>query len=409
MEMGGAPIPPCVPQPNKKTPRWGIFFICIFSDMFPVEKDSKLCHNPIMKPREILPALAVIIGIIGAHGADACTGITLTANDGGVVAARTIEWGESEMENLYTIVPRGYVQQSMLPGGKTGGMTFSSMYGYVGLAVVRPDWVVDGMNEAGLSAGLFYFPGYGEYPPYDANDNANTISDFQLVSWILSRFSTVDQVKSAIKNIRVASIDPRASTAHWRVTEPSGKQIIIEFVDGVANVYDSQLGVLANSPEYPWQLKNLNNYVNLAPGAAGPVKFGPITLRAFGTGSGLLGLPGDFTPPSRFVRAAFLQTYSIKQETTFDAAMQAFHILNNFDVPLGTEFAPGDAPVNMPSATQWTIANDMRNRVIYYHTMYNRTIRELDLSNIDFATIKFQSHPLDATKSETIIPAQIDR
>ena len=91
----------------------------IYSDKFPVEKGFKLCHNPIMKPREILPALAVIIGIIGAHGADACTGITLTANDGGVVAARTIEWGESEMENLYTIVPRGYVQQSMLPGGKT--------------------------------------------------------------------------------------------------------------------------------------------------------------------------------------------------------------------------------------------------------------------------------------------------
>lgn len=362
-----------------------------------------------MKKREKLSTLAIIIGCICTSGANACTGITLESDDGGVVTARTIEWGESEMDNMYTIVPRNYVQQSMLPNGETGGMAFSTMYGYVGLAVVEPGWVVDGMNEAGLSAGLFYFPGYGQYPEYDPEKRANTISDFQLVSWILSRFSTVDQVKKAIQDIRVVSIDPRASTAHWRVTEPSGKQIIIEFVDGKPNVYDSELGVLTNSPEYPWQLKNLNNYVNLIPGTAGPVQFGPITLRAFGAGSGLLGLPGDFTPPSRFVRASFLQNYSIKQDTAYDAVMQAFHILNNFDVPLGTEFPVGHAPVNMPSATQWTVATDMRNRVVYYHTMYNRTIREINLGNIDFATIQFQSHPLDSIKAETVIPVLISR
>ena len=361
-----------------------------------------------MDTRQKFTALVALGGIMCANGAYACTGITLKSADGGVVTARTIEWGESEMENMYTIVPRGYIQQSMLPGGDTGGMTFSSMYGYVGLAVVEPGWVVDGMNEAGLSAGLFYFPGYGEYPEYDRADAARTISDFQLVSWILSRFSTVDQVRNAIQDVRVTSIDPRASTAHWRVTEPSGKQIIIEIVDGRPQVYDSQLGVLTNSPEYPWQLKNLNNYVNLIPGTAGPVQFGPITLRAFGAGSGFLGLPGDFTPPSRFVRAAFLQNYSIQQDTAYDSAMQAFHILNNFDVPLGTEYPVGRAPVNMPSATQWTVATDMHNRVVYYNTMYNRTLRSIDLNKIDFATVKFQSHPLDTIQAETIIPVRID-
>lgn len=365
-------------------------------------------HNSDMERKKLFYAVVALLGTICTNDVNACTGITLKSKDNGVITARTIEWGESEMENLYTIVPRGYIQQSMLPNGETGGMTFSSMYGYVGLAVVEPGWVVDGMNEAGLSAGLFYFPGYGQYPEYNPNDKANTISDFQLVSWILSRFSTVDQVKSAIKNIRVTSIDPRASTAHWRVTEPSGKQIIIEFINGEAQVYDSELGVLTNSPDYPWQLRNLNNYVNLAPGTAGPIKMGPITLRAFGAGSGLLGLPGDFTPPSRFVRAAFLQTYSIQQDTSYDSVLQAFHILNNFDVPLGTEFPVGKYPVNMPSATQWTIATDMHDRIVYYHTMYNRTLRSIDINKIDFATIQFQYHPLDATKTETIIPATVE-
>lgn len=362
-----------------------------------------------MESRKKFFALFALIGIICANGSYACTGITLKSKDNGVVTARTIEWGESEMENMYTIVPRGYIQQSMLPNGETGGMAFSSMYGYVGLAVVQPGWVVDGMNEAGLSAGLFYFPGYGEYPEYNPENRARTISDFQLVSWILSRFSTVDQVRNAIQSIDVVSIDPRASTAHWRVTEPSGKQIIIEFVDGHAQVYDSELGVLTNSPEYPWQLKNLNNYVNLIPGTAGPVQFGPITLRAFGAGSGFLGLPGDFTPPSRFVRAAFLQNYSIQQDTSYESAMQAFHILNNFDVPLGTEYPVGRAPVNMPSATQWTVATDMHDKIVYYNTMYNRTLRSINLNQIDFANIAFQSHPLDTIRAETIIPVQINR
>ena len=362
-----------------------------------------------MESRIKFSAIVALIGITCANSAYACTGITLKSKDNGVVTARTIEWGESEMENMYTIVPRGYIQQSMLPNGETGGMAFSSMYGYVGLAVVEPGWVVDGMNEAGLSAGLFYFPGYGEYPEYNPENRAKTISDFQLVSWILSRFSTVDQVRNAIQDIDVVSIDPRASTAHWRVSEPSGKQIIIEFVDGHAQVYDSELGVLTNSPEYPWQLKNLNNYVNLIPGTAGPVQFGPITLRAFGAGSGFLGLPGDFTPPSRFVRAAFLQNYSIQQDTSYESAMQAFHILNNFDVPLGTEYPVGRAPVNMPSATQWTVATDMHDKIVYYNTMYNRTLRSIDLNQIDFANIAFQSHPLDTIKSETIIPVQINK
>ena len=195
---------------------------------------------------------------------------------------------------------------------------------------------------------------------------------------------------------------------HWRITENTGKQVILEIVNGKPTFYDSKLGVLTNSPGYEWQIHNLNNYVNLIPGTAGPIKMGDVTLSAFGAGSGFLGLPGDFTPPSRFIRAAFFQTYSIQQETGYDAAMNAFHILNNFDVPLGTEFPVGKAPVNMPSATQWTIATDLTNRMIYYHTMYNRTIRSIDMDKIDFANIEYQYYPLDKTKAETIIPVEIN-
>ena len=342
------------------------------------------------------------------QSADACTGITLKSKDNATIVARTMDWSGAEMNNMYTVVPRGHAQQSLLPDGTMNGLSFISLYGYAGLAVEQPEFIIDGTNEAGLSAALFYFPNYGEYQEYNESDKDISLADFQVVSWILSRFSSIDQVKAAINNVRIINVDPSASTVHWRITEPNGRQVVMEIVNGVPNFYENEIGILTNSPGFKWHTTNLNNYVNLHPGGAGPTAFGPINLRAFGAGSGFLGLPGDFTPPSRFVRAAFLKTYSLQQDTANKAVEQSFHILNNFDVPLGVQFAVGKAPNDMPSATQWTISTDLANRVIYYHTMYNRTIRSIDLKEIDFATVPFQYHSLDTAKRQTIVPVQIN-
>lgn len=348
------------------------------------------------------------MAVLASNGANACTGITLKSRNGDIVVARTVDWSREEMDNIYIVAPRGYTARSMLPDGTSDGMQFTSVYGYVGLGMEMPEFVVDGMNEAGLSAALFYFPGYGKYVEYDTAYRDQTLSDLQVVAWVLSQFSTIDQVKAAISNIRIVHTDPRADTVHWRITEASGRQVILEIIDGVPQFYESELGVLTNSPGYPWHLLNLNNYVNLKPGSAGPTQLGSETLRAFGAGSGFLGLPGDMTPPSRFVRASFFQNYSIAQSNGFDSAMQAFHILNNFDVPTGIQFAVGTSPTNMPSATQWTVATDIANRTIYYHTMYDRTLREIDFDDINFETVTFQSHPLSANRRETIIPVLIN-
>ena len=117
--------------------------------------------------------------------ASACTGITLWTSGKLPVLARTIEWGGSDLNSQYVIVPRSYVQQSYTPGGTTDGMTFKSRLGYVGLAVQQKEFVAEGVNEKGLSAGLFYFPHYGQYETYNPAQKGNTIADLQLVSWIL--------------------------------------------------------------------------------------------------------------------------------------------------------------------------------------------------------------------------------
>ena len=356
-----------------------------------------------MKKELSLILLAAALTGTAPIPADACTGITLKSQDGRTVVARTIEWGGSDLESQYVIVPRGYRQQSFLPGGATDGMSFIARHGYVGLSVEQEQFVAEGLNEAGLSAGLFYFPAYGQYEAYNPAEKATTIADLQLVAYVLGECATIDEVKAAVQRVHVVQIDPRASTVHCRFTDPSGRQVVLEIVEGgQLRFYENTLGVLTNSPDLPWHLTNLNNYVNLFPGSAPAQKLGSVELRQFGAGSGFLGLPGDVTPPSRFVRAAFYQATAPQQATSEKAVLQGFQILNNFDIPVGIEFADGKVPADIPSATQWTSATDMAGRRIYFRTMYDSRIRCIDLNNIDFARTTYQAQPMDTKKEQPI-------
>lgn len=343
-----------------------------------------------------------------SHNTFACTGITLHARDGSTISARTIDWARAATDNIYMIIPRGHNEQSLLPDGSQNGLQFTAKYGFIGLGAERPEFVIDGTNEVGLNAALFYFPDYGEYQKYDESMRDITLSDVQVVSWILANFASIDELKDSINNVRIVSTEAGASTVHWRITEPNGRVAVMEIINGTPTFHEDEIGTITNSPEFTWQHTNLNNYVNLKSGTADPMQLGPDTLKSFSGGTGLLGLPGDFSSPSRFVRAAFFSNMTIQQPDGPNTINQAFHILNNFDVPFGTAFAPGREPVKMPSATQWTIASDLKNKVIYYHTMYNRTIRKIDMSEINFETVPFQYSPLDDVKTETIVPVQIN-
>ena len=345
--------------------------------------------------------LMASLGIATQVPINACTGITIKSKDGVTVAARTIEWAESVMNTMYVIVPKNQELQSLTPSGMDG-VKFNTKYGFVGLAVEQKEFMVEGINEKGLSAGLFYFPNYGKYQPFDETQKDKSLADFQVVSYVLAECSTTDEVKEALSKVRIINIDPRSSTVHWRFTEPSGKQIVLEIVNEVMNFYDNPLCVLTNSPGIEWHWTNLSNYINLQPGNAPEHSLGPVPLKSFGHGSGMLGLPGDFTPPSRFVRATFFQITSPQQPNAQESVLQAFHILNNFDIPTGTELPMGKASADMPSATQFTVASDTHNRMIYYRTMYNSNIRCIDLKQINFDNVKYHSEPLDKEKKQPI-------
>ncbi len=354
-----------------------------------------------MKRLVVLFAMAVAVSLF-AEKASACTGISLAAQDGSRVVARTVEWAATPMQCGYVVAPRGHMHQSYTPTGENG-LKYQGVYGYVGIYTEYEPFVVEGVNEAGLSAGLFFFPQYGDYAPYDAADNDKTLCDMQFVSWVLSQCSTIDQVKEELSKLTLVTLNNKIGAVHWRITEPNGRMVVLEVVAGVPHFYENKLGVITNAPGFQWHMTNLNNYVNLEPGSAPDNTIKPgITLKPLGHGSGMHGLPGDFTSPSRFVRATFFQTTSPVWATGFDTVVQAFHILNNFDIPIGSQHIKSEIPKDMPSATQFTAATDLKSMKFYYRTAWNSNIRCIDLLDIDFHKVKYQSHPLDQTQVQPV-------
>lgn len=352
-----------------------------------------------MRNIENFLALGVATLCSGSFQSVACTGISLTAKDGSYVQARTIEWSHGALKSEYVIIPRGEQLTSFTPKGVEGAK-FTAKYGVVGLSVVQKQFIAEGINEKGLSAGLFFFPVYGSYKPFERESSPSSLADLQVVQWILTQCATIDEVKRGIATMRIVGLEA-GSVVHWRIGEPSGRQVVLEIVDGVPHFYENKVGVITNAPGFEWHLTNLNNYVNLFPGDASSQSIGGVRLQPLGGNSGFLGIPGDATPPSRFVRAAFYHNTAPQRGNGFDTVTQCFHLLNNFDIPIGIEHHAGKCP-DVPSATQWTSAIDLTNRRVYYKTAYNNTLRCIKLDEIDFAKVRYQSHPLDSSPEQPV-------
>ncbi len=317
----------------------------------------------------------------------ACTGIFLTAADGTFVHARTMEFG-IDLHSSVIVVPRGHTRVGTTPDGK-GGLKWTAKYASVGANGAGLPVILDGLNEKGLATGLFYFPTSAGYMPYSASDSDKTLAPWELGSWMLENFASVDEVKAGIGKVVVTSVVLKewgfAPETHYIAQDSSGKSIVVEYAGGKLNVYDCPLGVITNSPGFDWHMTNLRNYVNLSFTNVPPVKVGSVVLQPLGQGTGMLGIPGDFTPPSRFVRAVAYSQGVRPSATGGDAVLQAFHILNNFDIPKGAARTHKDAHGNIEADyTLWTAANDLKAKRFYFRTYENSQIRMVDLTKMNF-------------------------
>ena len=351
-------------------------------------------------------AISVFMLLANTQVINACTGIQITAADGTKVLARTIEWKGGNLNSKLIIMPRGQKNTALTPDGKNGH-TWTSKYGAVGASTVEPEFVAEGVNEKGLNAGIFYFAGFGSLTPYNAKNAKKSVSDGELVRYILTNFSCVEDALKGLEKIEIIPIakpdkNGNYATGHWRISDKTGRSIVLEITDkGKRHIYENNLRVFTNSPSFPWHQVNLNNYIHLSGGEAPDKTMGDVKLSSFGGGSNLMGLPGDLTPVGRLVRAFFYVQTAPMPKDKYGAIAQAFHILNNFDLPVGAEFAPGEKIPNMPSATQWTAVSDLTHPTFYYRTMYNSAIRRIDLTQIDFSAVPYQVLDMDETPQET--------
>ncbi|MCH9621637.1 MAG: putative protein YxeI [Chlamydiia bacterium] len=315
----------------------------------------------------------------------ACTGLNIQAADRSCVNGRTVEFGEP-LDLSVAVIPRNTTFTAETPLGK--GMTYKSKYAVIGAYCFDKIVLMDGMNEKGLSAGAFYFPGYASYVKTTKQNQSKALSPLDFTNWLLTQFATLEEVKKALSSVIITNTVFKewhknlSPPMHYIVYDKSGKSIVIEPLDKTLKVYDNSVGVITNSPTFDWHMTNLNNYINLSPYNVTEGSLQDLPLKTFGQGSGMLGLPGDFTPPSRFIRAAFFSKSAVNLRDSQAAALQTFHILNQFDIPMGTVRSKERRKTSY-DYTMFTSVKNPKTLKYYFRTYKDQAIKSICLKQFD--------------------------
>lgn len=344
--------------------------------------------------------LFIVLCLILASTAFACTGITVKTKDGGVISSRTLEFGV-DLNSDVILIPRNYPMRAVLPDG--AGLVWKQKYATLGMNGLGQLVIGEGFNEKGLSVGAFYFPSNAEYAKLTPENKQRAILSVDFPAWLLGNFSGVAEVKANLASATVVEGSlPGVNTPmplHYRVTDAAGNVIVIEHVNGgQVKVYDNPLGVMSNSPSWDWHMTNLRNYVNLTAVNVPAKDLSGVEFQSFGQGSGMLGLPGDYTPPSRLVRILAIQQSALPVDTADQGVTLAWNIINNVNIPKG---AARDVLPNGETHydhTEWASVSDLKNLKLYFRTYDNPEIRvvqmkSMNLDGKDVLSIQMKSTP----------------
>lgn len=304
-----------------------------------------------------------------------CTAATYKTKD--FYMGRTLDYELSYGEEI-TITPRNY------PFKFRYTWEDSSHYAIIGMAHVTDDYPLyyDAVNEKGLGMAGLNFVGnavYGE--PVDGSKN---VAQFEFIPWILSKCGNLDEARKALSTLNLVgtpySDNFPAAKLHWIIADKSGA-ITVESVAEGLKIYDNPVGVLTNNPPFDRQMFMLNNYMHLSPKQPENMFPENVGLETYSRGMGALGLPGDLSSASRFVRTAFVKTNSISGEGENDSVGQFFHILGSVDQQRGCcEVAEGKYEI-----TIYTSCCNADKGIYYYTTYTNHQITAVDMhrENLD--------------------------
>ena len=366
----------------------------------------------------LLLILSLVIAVPFAH---ACTALMITDTKGNAYSAKTMEYAVP-MPFAMSYVPAGTKVVSVAPGNKPG-LSFETKYPVLGVGAnvgvgSGLNMLAEAANDQGLSVSSNEMPG-SQSPTGAGSDAAKAVASTDLALYLLGNFKSVAEVKAALVDGSVSVWLPEiplmgnlVAPLHYILFDKTGAGIVIEYLDGKQNIHDNPVGVVTNAPDFPWHLKNLNNYAQLTNVDKNTGQFGQLKVGAPDSGNALDNLPSSQISAGRFVKAAYYTQFVRKADSPEDAVITLGHIMNNFDRPYDLSIdkgysAEGGKPGSTTSeVTLFTWMND-KSRNLYFL----RTIDALNFAQFEIDKLspikKVVTVPLDKINDASLDGTQV--
>jgi len=305
-----------------------------------------------------------------------CTALVL-----GHFFGRTLDLEYSYQEQV-VVVPRQFPLSFRMVD------EISTHHTIIGMAHVEQNYPLfyDGINEKGLAMAALNFPLSAVY--HGTQKGQTNLTPFELIPWVLGQCSSVAQAKQLLEQVNVIGVDfsPRlpSTPLHWLVADRDQSITVEPMADGL-HIHENPAGVLTNEPSFPFQLSRLNDFRGLS-AAPAPNRFPSLPLTEYSRGMGALGLPGDWSSRSRFVRCAFAAHNSVRPVDV----TEFFHIMSTVEVPRGSVRLENGKEV----ISVYTSCCDLNGGVYHYTTYENRQISAVDLHRCDLEGDALSCYPL---------------
>lgn len=293
---------------------------------------------------------------------------------------------EHRYQEAVTISPRNY------PFVYKTVKTNDNHFAMIGMASVINNYPLyyEATNEHGLSMAGLNFPGNAEYLP--PRKGLNNIAPFEFIPWVLGQCKTVEESRVLLSNMRLVNIpfsnELPLSPLHWMISD-SKESLVVEPMESGLKIYDNPVGVLTNNPPFDYHLYNLCNYLNLTHEVPVNRFTNRIDLKPYSRGMGSIGLPGDLSSSSRFIKASFVKLNSVSGNSEEESISQFFHILGSVAQQQGCVKVNGEYEKTVYSSCCNT------DKGIYYYTTYeNSQISGINLFHVNLDSNELTTFPL---------------
>lgn len=278
------------------------------------------------------------------------------------------------------------------------GLIFKNKYAMIGMASVINNYPLyaEAINEKGLCLAGLNFPNNAKYYHSD-NLTKNMIAPYELFPFILGQCQNLDEVKKIIKDLTIVDIsfskEIPNTTLHWMISDQNDKSIVIECIQGVMQINENPFGVLTNNPPFAFHKENVRQYLHLSNKNPDSLLIHDYEITNFCEGLGGIGLPGDFSSPSRFIKAFYLKYFSQCNDDELSCVSQVFHILDSVAMVSGAVLSHD----NKNDITRYSCVMTLNG--YYYKTYFNNQITKIELDEIKMSSKELFIHSLSTAQN----------